>query len=146
MNASAQRALNSLGLLIARAPIGALFFLAGLGKIRGGIGAFAQSQMKNLPSFLPTSLGSAYLHAVPIFELLVGLSMLLGLFCRVGAAVAALMLLSFMIAITGVIQPGPYLQTNLVLFGLAVALALMGPGAYSIDAAIFKTKRGDTAE
>ena len=124
-----------IGLLLARFPVGLLFFLAGVGKLKGGVGNFVEHADKAIPSFLPLALGVAYLHAVPFAEVLVGLSIMLGIFTRIAGLISSLMLISFMIAVTGIHPSGREpLQYNIVLLGISLCLMLVGPGRYSADA------------
>jgi uncharacterized membrane protein YphA (DoxX/SURF4 family) len=132
----------SIGLLIARLPIGFFFLVAGANKVKGGIPAFVQSVGEAVPSYVPTSLGHGYLYALPIVEILVGACLILGLFFRPVAFVASLMILSFILAVTGVTTDagGPF-QPTVVFLGLVLGLALAGPGAFSADRALFRKPR-----
>jgi putative oxidoreductase len=131
----------SIGLLIARLPIGFFFLIAGANKVKGGIPAFVQSAGGAVPSYLPTSLGHGYLYALPVFEILVGACLILGLFFRPVAFVASLMILSFILAVTGVTSDAGPFQPNVVFLGLALGLAFAGPGAFSADRALFRKPR-----
>src|SRR5262249_36188375 len=138
----AQRVAGDFGLLIARVPLGIYMFLAGLAKIQGGIGKFVESTSGLVPSYLPQSVGQAYLHAVPFAEVTVGACLVLGLLTRVTGLIETLMLISFTIAATG-LKPlqgvGPF-HTNVLLIGLAAAIALLGPGRISVDALLWNKK------
>ena len=72
----------SIGLLLARLPMSFYFLIAGANKVKGGIPTFVQSVSGMIPSHVPHSLGTAYLYAVPILEILVGACLVLGLFTR----------------------------------------------------------------
>jgi uncharacterized membrane protein YphA (DoxX/SURF4 family) len=127
--------LTSIGLLLIRLPIGALFALAGWGKIHGGVGAFVQKMIGAVPPWLPHPLGSAYLHALPFAELTVGICLVLGLFTRIIGAIASLMLVSFIMAVTHLKPPqsgGPF-DNNLLFLGITLGLALAGAGRLSLD-------------
>src|SRR5262245_48451531 len=93
-------AATSLGLLIARLPIGYTFMMAGVIKIKGGIGAFVSQAAGSIPSYLPEAAGRAYLHALAFVELLLGVLLILGWFTRTAAFFTALVLLSIMMAVT----------------------------------------------
>src|SRR3954471_15729000 len=97
-NALQSSASRNLGLLLVRIPFGYVFAHAGWMKISGGIGEFVSHSTPLLPQFMPPGLGSAYLHAVPLAELLSGLLVLVGCFTRPVGAIQALMLISFTIA------------------------------------------------
>ena len=139
MSNEASRGSGKLGLalLLLRVPLGLTFLFAGLNKIRGGVGDFVNGASGRIPPFLPNSIGRGYLWGVPWAEIIVGLALIGGLFSRFIALIASLMLISFMIAVTG-IKPssGQPFQTNIVLLGIALALLLLGPGRFSADAMI----------
>jgi uncharacterized membrane protein YphA (DoxX/SURF4 family) len=123
------------GLLLGRAPIGLVFALAGIMKIKGGIGEFVNKAGGAIPGFLPHSLGVAYLHALPFAELLVGIMLFFGVFTRFAALIASLLLLSFIIAVTGIHRlpnMGP-IHFNVVYLGLTLLLACAGGGFISVD-------------
>src|SRR3954453_1844971 len=93
------KASHCLGLLLARVPLGVLFFLAGLMKIQQiGVHEFAEKSKGLLPPWLPTPLGMAYLHALPFVELITGVMAVLGLGGRIAGLLMSLMLISIMIA------------------------------------------------
>ena len=131
---------SDIALLLLRVPLGLYFALAGYNKIAGpGIKAFAQSQLENVPPFAQ-SIGSVYLHALPVGEIVIGLMLALGLFTRFAAALIALMLLSFLIAmmkpfnivhITPPAQGGPF-DSNILLLLLSIALVLVGGGRLAL--------------
>src|SRR4051812_37239164 len=93
---------GDVGVLLARLPLGVLFLVLGYNKLRGGVGNFVSSASGAIPSFMPHALGNGYLYALPFAETIVGVCLILGLFTRAIGAVATLMLISFMIAVTGV--------------------------------------------
>ena len=136
-----------LGLLLLRLPIGVLFVFGGHMKVfKIGVGNFVAGSMEYVPSYLPPAVGKAYLYCVPWAELIVGICLLLGLMTRAIGLITALMLLSFMMAVTGWKDPqgGPF---HLSIAYLCVALALMflGPGRISVDA-FMPRRRGKSKE
>ena len=128
---------TSLGLLLARLPLGLYFLLAGVGKIINvGVKNFVSEHLGLAKDIMPEALARAYLYAVPFAEVLVGLLVVIGFYTRPVAAVMALMLISFTIGTTGIawnLGGGPPFNSNLILLGMALLLALVGPGRYSID-------------
>jgi uncharacterized membrane protein YphA (DoxX/SURF4 family) len=123
----------NLGLLLLRVALGAVFIHAGLFKFLSlGYRNFVSSSAAAIPRYLPHSVGTAYLYVVPFAELIFGVLLVAGLMTRISALILALMLLSFMLAVTGFTDHGgPH--ASLIYMAVAVALALMGGGRYGID-------------
>jgi uncharacterized membrane protein YphA (DoxX/SURF4 family) len=131
----------SLGLLLARLPLGAYFLLAGYGKVfKGSLSDFVNKSMSLMPSFMPESLGRAYLYALPFAEMLAGATLILGLFTRVGALLASLLLISIVIAQTITGGVGPF-HHGIVFLGASLLLLLAGGGGFSLDATLFKRRK-----
>lgn len=134
---------RSLGLLLARLPLGLYFALAGLGKlVKVGVGPFVEQNLSHVPGFLPQYLGRSFLYLLPWFEILVGLLLVLGLFTRVAGFIAALLLISFTVAYTGVqlgLGGAPF-HYNIVFLGVALMLFLAGAGEYSLDDKLFSRR------
>ena len=126
---------TSLGLLLARVPLGAFFILAGFAKFtaKGGVSAFVAQFAKSVPPWAPQSAGRFYLQVLPYAEILVGASLVLGVAGRIGGLAAALMLASFVVAVTGVRSPNLPFQPNVIFIGIALLIALAGPGSISMD-------------
>jgi uncharacterized membrane protein YphA (DoxX/SURF4 family) len=125
----------NLGLFLGRLPIGTLFLGAGIMKIHGGVSAFVNQSAASVPSFMPDYLGKTYLTLLPFVEVLIGALLILGLFTRSAAAIASLVLISIMIAVTGVLAgKGMYMpHFNAVYLGLTLLLMLNGGGTWTID-------------
>lgn len=134
---------TSIGLLLARVPVGVVLALAGNAKFRsdGGVSGFVSEHLGQVPSYMPSWFGSVYLHAVPFAEVGLGLLLVLGLFTRISGGLAALMLISF-----GMIQAGasgffnshaPYgpglFQAPAVYATFSLIAFLAGPGRISLD-------------
>jgi uncharacterized membrane protein YphA (DoxX/SURF4 family) len=142
----ARRLATDLGLLLLRLPIGVLFVFAGHMKIfKIGVRDFVASSMGHVPGYLPPAVGKAYLYAVPFAELLVGICLLLGVLTRMIGLITALMLLSFMMAVTGWKDPqgGPF-NLSVAYFCVALALMFLGAGRISVDALL--PRRGKPKE
>jgi uncharacterized membrane protein YphA (DoxX/SURF4 family) len=133
---------GDIAMLLLRLPLGVLFAFAGIMKFKGGVGNFVTQASGAIPSFLPTALGKAYLHAVPFAETLVGVCLIVGLATRAIGLIASLMLISFMIAVTGIRHPqgGPF-NDNITYLCIALAITLIGPGRISVDAQIARMRR-----
>jgi uncharacterized membrane protein YphA (DoxX/SURF4 family) len=143
----ARRLASDLGLLLLRLPIGVLFVFGGHMKIfTMGVRKFVEDATKFVPPYLPPAVGKGYLYCVPFAELLVGICLVLGLLTRFIGLITALMLLSFMMAVTGWKDPqgGPF-NASVAYFSVALALMLLGAGRISIDALIPR-RRGKSEE
>ncbi|MEM8737534.1 MAG: DoxX family protein [Planctomycetota bacterium] len=140
-----KKALIDLALLLTRVAIGVYLALAGVGKVRGelnqGVGHFYRGDFKGLqPGWLPDALAAPYGYALPWAEVVVGALLVLGLFSTVMAALTALMVLSFTIALAMKFGPsaqpggsgGPF-SANYITTAAAFLLACVGPGRLSID-------------
>ncbi|WP_244496390.1 MULTISPECIES: DoxX family protein [Aureimonas] len=120
--------MNSGLLLLARLLLSILFIVSGFGKLAGAAG-FA-GYLGNLG--LPGGIVMAYL--VGCLEFFGGLAILVGFQVRIVASVLAV----FCVATALVAHLGPDQSTqfmkNLGLCGGFLALAIVGAGAYSVDA------------
>lgn len=119
--------LQNSGLLLARILLGLLFLMAGWGKLADVQGFAGYMASGGVPAFLA--------WPVVLFELLGGLALILGLLTRPVAL--ALGLFSVVAAVLYHSPADPAQMTNflknLALTGGYLALAIAGPGAWSID-------------
>jgi putative oxidoreductase len=129
-------------LAVNRALLGALLLLAGIGKFEKGVGVFYDTVYKGLvPSWLPNWFASPYGYAVPFLEVLVGGVLILGLFGRISALVAAFLIGSFTIALATHSASGNVfslggqspIHANYFFVALALLLACAGPGCCTLD-------------
>lgn len=127
---------RSFALLLARLPLGVYFLLAGFNKFASGVRVFVEDNLQTVPEFLGPQLGKAYLWALPSVEMLVGVTLIIGLYTRVSATLIMLMLVSFIIADSGIgFKPNkpPMLDKNVVFLGLAILLMTTGAGRIAVD-------------
>ena len=125
------------GLLFARLTLGLLMSAHGAQKLFGWFGGYGLSGTGGFLESLGFRPGRAFAAAAGFTELAGGLMLALGLLEPIGAA----LVVSVMIVAAGSVhwQHGLFAATNgievpLLYAAGAVALALTGPGAYSVDA------------
>lgn len=135
--------LQSWGLAASRVGLGAYFALAGFGKVRGeltnGVGAFRNSEsfLALQPGWLPDLLATPYGIVLPWVEVVVGVTLAIGLFTRISAALTLGMLASFTVALMAAAglsggAPGPF-HPNVLMIFIAVALIGSGGHAFALD-------------
>ncbi|ALN61822.1 doxX family protein [Lysobacter antibioticus] len=129
MNADKQQ---DLGKLILRLALGVLILLHGIAKLRSGTaGIVGLVESQGLPGFLG--------YGVLIGEVLAPVLVIVGYHARIGAAlIAANMLVALGLVHLGQIgqlneQGGWALELQAMFLASAVALALFGPGKYSLN-------------
>ncbi len=134
--------LEAVGLAIARVATGLLLAPHGWMKVTGGVSGLAGGlAAKGLPA--PTLLA----WCAALAELVGGLLLALGLFARPAAiAVAATMTVAWLTMHTGDIAnigtgKGPAFEYPFLLSLIAIAIAIAGPGRWSLDARLFGARR-----
>jgi uncharacterized membrane protein YphA (DoxX/SURF4 family) len=148
-------AAQSLGLFLARVPVGAFFVIAAWRKffvdgkfnIKGGVDAFVNQAGGMVPSWVPPNLGHIYVTAVPYAEVVLGSLLVLGFLSRFVGALLSLMLISFMIAVPPHAS-GHFSDTmnfpfnpSIIYLGVCLAIVFCGPGRLSIDGLLFGPRR-----
>lgn len=123
---------HDLGKLILRVTLGVLILLHGIAKLKGGIsGIEGMVAAHGLPRELA--------YAVLIGEVLAPLLVIAGFHARIGAVLIAInMVVAIALVHMGELQQfnnqgGWALELQGMFLGTAVALALIGPGRYSIN-------------
>ena len=137
-------------LLINRLAVGWYFVSVGWAKVgmewSGGLGTFYSGEgfQERTPDWLPAFVAAPYGYALPWTELLFGLLLMLGLFGRLTAGVLTLLSASIAIALAGAGELLP--SHHVMLFiTLSVTLWVLGPGRYSLDAALLHRRRAVAA-
>ena len=118
------------GPLIIRAVTGIIFFTAGLNKLLGGVGGFAD-MLENIG--LP--LAGVLAWVVALSELIGGALLLLGAFTRYAAIVLAMiMVVSTVVVWGGFIGDGGFQAARLdvLLLATTISLAFMGSGKWAL--------------
>lgn len=120
-----------LGKLVLRLALGILILLHGIAKLKGGLaGIVGMVEAQGLPGFVG--------YGVLVGEVLAPVLVILGLYARVGALlIACNMLVALALAHLGQLgqlneQGGWALELQGMYLATAVAIALLGPGAYGI--------------
>jgi putative oxidoreductase len=124
---------DSVGKLILRLALGGSILLHGIAKLMGGIGGIEGMMTgAGLPSFVA--------YGVYVGEVVAPLMVILGWYSRIGAALIAVnMLVAILLAHRAEVfslsgTGGWALETQGMFLFTAVALALIGPGRFSINA------------
>ena len=123
---------DNTGKLILRLALGILFLLHGIAKIKGGVGGLSGAvTAAGLPAFVT--------YGVYVGEVVAPILVLLGWYCRIGAGLIAINML-FAIALvhqaelTVIGKTGGWaLELQGMFLFTAVALALLGPGRFSLN-------------
>ncbi len=121
-----------LGKLVLRLALGVLILLHGIAKLKGGLtGIVGMVEAQGLPGFVG--------YGVLIGEVLAPVLVILGLYARIGSLlIAANMLVALALVHMGQFgqlneQGGWALELQGMYLATAVAIALLGPGTYSIN-------------
>ncbi|NUS38606.1 MAG: DoxX family protein [Lysobacter sp.] len=127
-----QNAQNDAARFLLRIALGALILLHGIAKLRGGLaGIQGMVVAHHWPAWLA--------YGVLLGEVVGPLMVLLGFFSRLGALLIAIdMVFALALVHMGQLgqltsQGGWALELQAMYFAAAVALALLGPGRYSIN-------------
>lgn len=123
---------DNTGKLILRLALGILILLHGIAKIKGGVGGLSGAvTAAGLPAFVT--------YGVYVGEVLAPILVLLGWYCRIGAGLIAINML-FAIALvhgaelTAIGKTGGWaLELQGMFLFTAIALALLGPGRFSLN-------------
>ena len=129
MNAAAQQ---DAARLILRITLGVLVLLHGIAKIKGGVGGIeGMLEARGLPGFLA--------YGVLVGEVLAPLMVIAGWHARIGAALVAVNMLFalFLVHMGELFALGPNggsaVELQLMFLFAAVAIALLGPGRFSVN-------------
>ena len=121
-----------LGKLVLRLALGLLVLLHGIAKLRGGLDQITELVTAHgLPGFIA--------YGALVGEVLAPLMVLAGFYARIGAVLIALnMLVAFALVHLGQLgqlneQGGWALELQGMFLAGAVAIALLGPGRYSVN-------------
>ena len=130
--------LVSFVILLNRLALGLYFTLAGMHKINGGVDQFVNGPYaKFIPTWVPSWLATPVGYGLPFVEISAGVTMMTGLFTAIVAIVMVVTLLGFTTALILADKffslPGP-MHPNVLLTTIALLIAAIGPGHFSLDA------------
>ncbi|MEN9558453.1 MAG: hypothetical protein RL141_822 [Candidatus Parcubacteria bacterium] len=129
--------LQAKSLFALRLVAAVVLVLHGYPKLFGGIDGFSgMLQMMNFP--LPMLMA----YIVALLEFVGGLMLLAGLFTRYVAALVAVQFVVILIFVKKFAFPQS--DTDLLILGIAIALACMGAGAWSADAKFLPEKKSNS--
>ena len=116
--------------LFIRLTLGSYFVLAGISKLPL-LHAFI-GQVKSF-GIVSDNVATLYATLLPYLEIFVGGAIVLGLWTTLTALVAAVLLISFIVAFG--IFPGEFqiFNKDIIMAGGALSLMFSGPGKYSVD-------------
>ncbi len=127
-----ENARADLGKLVLRLALGILILLHGIAKLKGGLaGIVGMVEAHGLPGFIG--------YGVLVGEVLAPVLVILGLYARIGGLLIAInMLFALALAHLGQLgqlngEGGWALELQGMYLATAVAIALLGPGAYSVN-------------
>lgn len=121
-------------LFINRLALGLYFCMGGYAKIKGGLGAWVDSDAyKKESSWLPDFIATAYGYALPFAQIAVGAMLVIGLFSRLASLFIALILASVMIATSFSGNAAELYDRNVILMTLSIMFIVTGPGSLSLD-------------
>ena len=133
---------TNLGILVARLALGASLILAGYAHFSGagGVKAFANSNVANLPRWMSGEAAAGYSQCLPFIEMAAGGMLVLGLTTRVGGVLAA--------AVYGIILSArgvhlhPHPEEHLPIYlATAILLLCLGGGKLTVDGLLFKKNK-----
>jgi len=125
----------ALGLLIIRLVLGLTFIGHGVQKLFGWFGGYGLKGTGGWLDSIGVKPGVAAAFVIGLFEVVGGLLFVLGLWMPVAAALIIILMIGAIVTVHGkngfwVTQNG--IEYNVILIAISLALALIGPGAYSI--------------
>lgn len=126
---------NKLAFLIMRISLGAVFLIFGIGKFKNDIWV---ETIKSMDFFLklPWNVNISII-AIGLMEVVIGIALIIGLFTRFFAAVAAAQLIGILFLLK-------FEETrDIGLLGMAIYLAIADNGSFSIDWLWRKHKAGE---
>ncbi len=117
-----------------RVTVGVMFLFYGIGKFRGGVGAFAKGMVKSFEGKLPSALVTPFAYALPFAEVIIGVLVILGLFTTAALVLAGLLMTA--LTFGTVVMPDPPTVAHNVLIALAIFALLytVDHNFWSIDA------------
>lgn len=132
----------AMGAFLLRLGMGLLFFIAGLGKMLGGMAAFRQGLFEQFgQTWLPALLYVPFGHVLPFAELILGALLILGLMRRWTLGLTGLLMVSLAFGMM-LRQQSAVVSSNLLYVGLLVANLFATPwDRWTADRLISRKRR-----
>ncbi len=129
------------GSMLARVTLGAFYTCTGYQTIMSGVTRFAQVHVNDLAkySFVNPRAAEAYLTAMPIMQLLFGMTLAAGFFTRTSAFILAVITLPFLVATTqfnGI--KGVNFDPTWICMVITIAILTNGGGTFTIPGMVGK--------
>lgn len=128
--------MESLGILILRLTFGLIFVLHGLRQFFGWLGGGAMEDLMRRLGLRPTRLWASL---AGLGNLAGGVMLTLGAFTYIGCALLVTTMIVALVTVkaqNGFWERDGGYEYNLAVIGAAVAIAMIGPGPWSVDAAL----------
>ena len=119
-----------------RVAVGGLLLLMGIAKFKMGVGVFVDSMTPIFDgTIMPMGVATGFLTVVPLFEVLAGGLIILGLFTRTASLAAAFYFSLLVAGLASTANPDMYVMmtNNFIYMFAAIWLANKGAGRFSLD-------------
>lgn len=121
-------------LLLARGSLGLFFLVAGLQKVVfEGMSGWLERFNRLEPWWLSSYVATPYAIVLPFVEVVVGTLVLVGLCTNRAAEVMTILVATFIVGTTGVLDTNYPFHPNVLILCMALLISATGPGEWSVD-------------